>query len=86
MHDYHVVIPFLGIKQELMKNGMDVPSMITIHLLTWPRYEIDFYYACGIDKTPIKVLLNEGFNSLSIPYICGDDITVLGHKLRPVRG
>jgi len=69
MHDYHVVIPFIGIKQELMKNGLDVPSIITIHLLTWPRYNIDFYYACGIDSTPIRVLLNEGFKSLTIQEI-----------------
>ncbi len=69
MHDYHVVIPFIGIKQELMKNGLDVPSIITIHLLTWPRYNIDFYYACGIDSTPIKVFLNDGFKLLTIQEI-----------------
>ncbi len=69
MHDYHVVIPFISIKQELMKNGMDVASLITIHLLTWPRYGIDFYYACGINRAPIKTLLNEGFKSLTIQEI-----------------
>ena len=55
IHDYHAVIPFIGIKQILTKNGLDVASIITIHLLTWPRYNIDFYYACGIDETPIKI-------------------------------
>ena len=69
MHDYHVVIPFIGIKQELIKIGLNIPSIITIHLLTWPRYNIDYYYACGIDTTPIKILLNEGTKSFSIQEI-----------------
>ncbi|GAH97783.1 unnamed protein product, partial [marine sediment metagenome] len=55
IHDYHAVIPFIGIKQILAKNGLDVASLITIHLLTWPRYPIDFYRTCGIDHTPITI-------------------------------
>jgi starch synthase len=69
MHDYHVVIPFIGIKQELIRIGLNIPSIITIHLLTWPRYNIDYYYACGIDNTPIKILLKEGIKSFSIQEI-----------------
>ena len=60
MHDYHVVIPFINTKQELIKNGLDVASIITIHLLTWPRFDLDFYKACGIDNTPIPILLQGG--------------------------
>ncbi|MFW9898583.1 MAG: glycogen/starch synthase [Candidatus Thorarchaeota archaeon] len=69
MHDFHVVIPFIGIKQELIKHGLDVASIITIHLLTWPRYNFDFYYACGIDDTPIKVFMKEGFKLMSFKEI-----------------
>ena len=69
LHDYHSVIPFIGIKQEMIKNGLNLQSLITIHLLTWPRYGIDFYYACGIDHTPIRILLNDGYKSLSIEEI-----------------
>jgi len=69
MHDFHVVIPFIGIKQELIKNYLDVASIITIHLMTWPRYYIDFYYACGIDDTPIKILLKDGKKLMSIKEI-----------------
>jgi len=69
MHDYHVVIPFIGIKQELAKNGLDVASLITIHLLTWPRYDLDFFKACGIDDTHFKILLNDGLNLMSINKI-----------------
>ncbi len=69
MHDFHVVIPFIGIKQELIKNGLDVSSIITFHLLTWPRYNIDFYHACGIDDTPIKILMVDGNKLMSITEI-----------------
>ena len=66
IHDYHAVIPFIGIKQILAKNGLDVSSIITIHLLTWPRYSIDFYRACGIDHTPISIHLKEGLKPLTL--------------------
>jgi starch synthase len=69
IHDYHAVIPFIGIKQILAKNGLDVASLITIHLLTWPRYAIDFYRACGIDDTPITIHLKGGLKPLTLSEI-----------------
>jgi len=78
MHDYHVVIPFINIKQEMAKNGLDVPSLITIHLLTWPKYELDFYKTCGIDTTPIKLILPSGIKTLSFEEVyrlCEPEIT-----------
>jgi starch synthase len=69
LHDYHSVIPFIGIKQILTKNGLDVHSIITIHLLTWPRYNIEFYRGCGIDQTPIKILLKSGYTLLNLSEI-----------------
>ncbi|MFX1592355.1 MAG: glycosyltransferase [Promethearchaeota archaeon] len=69
IHDYHAVIPFIGIKQILTKNGLDVASIITIHLLTWPRYGIDFYRICGIDYTPISIHLKDGIKQLTLKEI-----------------
>ncbi|MFW9989646.1 MAG: glycosyltransferase [Candidatus Odinarchaeota archaeon] len=66
LHDYHAVIPFIGIKQRLSKNGLEVASLITIHLLTWPRYPIEFYSECGVDNTPISINLKEGIKTLTI--------------------
>ncbi len=66
MHDYHVVIPFIGVKQELKHNNLNVRSIITFHLLTWPRYNLDFYYKCGIDNIPIEILLKNGFKLMNI--------------------
>ncbi len=66
MHDYHVVIPFIGVKQELKANNLNVRSIITFHLLTRPRYNLDFYYKCGIDNIPIDILLKNGFKLMNI--------------------
>ncbi|MFO8019097.1 MAG: glycosyltransferase [Promethearchaeia archaeon] len=59
LHDYHVVIPFISLKQILEKQGLDVGSIITTHLLTHPKFKLDFYFACGIDETPISVRTGE---------------------------
>ncbi|TXT63501.1 MAG: GDP-mannose-dependent alpha-(1-6)-phosphatidylinositol monomannoside mannosyltransferase [Promethearchaeota archaeon] len=69
LHDYHAVIPFISIKQELFKNDIDIPSVITIHLLTWPRYPLDFIRSCGIDNTPIKIRCKDGLRSMDIEEI-----------------
>jgi len=69
LHDYHVVLPYIGMKQILEKKNLNVSSILTIHLLTWPRFEYAFYRASGIDETPIRVLLNEGFKVLNLNEI-----------------
>ena len=69
MHDYHTVIPFLGVKQELRNRYLNVRSIITFHLLTRPRYNLDFYYKCGIDNSPIDIILKNGFMLMNIKEI-----------------
>lgn len=69
LHDYHAVLAFISMKQVLTKNDLDVPSVITIHLLTWPQFDLNFYKACGIDNSPIKVRLPGGFKSISMTDI-----------------
>jgi len=76
LHDYHVVLPFISIKQVLTKNGFDVASIITIHLLTWPRFDLNFYKICGIDNTPIKVRLLTGLKALTLTEIFTLDNTI----------
>ena len=69
LHDYHVVLPFISMKQTLLKNGLDIASIITIHLLTWPQFNLDFYRICGIDNTAIKIRLPIGFKLLTLREI-----------------
>lgn len=83
MHDYHVVIPFMGMKQQLYKHGMDVPSIITIHLITWPVRDINFFRACGIDNTPIKILTKDGLELMSIEEIFNSCEGKGKHELNP---
>ncbi|MBD3339852.1 MAG: hypothetical protein GF353_12135, partial [Candidatus Lokiarchaeota archaeon] len=69
MHDYHVVIPFINTKQELNKRNLDTSSLITIHLLTHPKFDLQFYYACGVSEQPIKILLKDDLHKMTMAEI-----------------
>jgi len=69
LHDYHVVLAFFGMKQILARNGLKVASILTIHLMTRPRFEYNFYRICAIDDAPIRVLLDSGFKMLNLDQI-----------------
>jgi len=69
LHDYHVVLPFIALKQEFTKNQVEIASILTIHLLTWPRFGIDFYSTCGIDSSPIKIRMKKGYKLLKLEDI-----------------
>jgi len=69
LHDYHVVLAFFGMKQVLARKGLKVASILTIHLMTRPRFEYNFYRICAIDDAPIRVLLNSGFKMLNLDQI-----------------
>lgn len=69
IHDYHAIPPFIAIKQQLIKNRLDVPSILTIHLLTWPRYDLEFIKTCGIDNTFIPIRFEEGVREMNITEI-----------------
>ncbi len=69
LHDYHVVLGYMGLKQALIKKGLEVTSILTIHLLTWPRFEYEFYKLSGVDDTPVRILMIDGFKRLSFREI-----------------
>ena len=69
LHDYHVVLTFFGMKQVLARNGLKVASILTIHLMTKPRFEYNFYRICAIDESPIRVLLSNGYEMLNLNQI-----------------
>ena len=69
LHDYHVVLGYLGLKQALFKKGLEITSILTIHLLTWPRFEYEFYKLSGVDDTPVRMLMNNGYKMLSLREI-----------------
>lgn len=69
IHDYHPFLPYIAMKQELLKHQMDVSSVITFHLLTWPRKNKRFMKACGIDDTPLPIWLAKEKKLLSFDEI-----------------
>jgi len=69
LHDFHAVIPYISMKQELFRNNLEIPSIITIHLLTWPRYDLEFLRNCGINDTPIKIRREGGIEEMTIEEI-----------------
>jgi len=69
LHDYHVVMSYLSLKQALTKKSIEISSILTIHLLTWPRFEYEFYKISGVDESPIRVLMSDGFKMLSLNEI-----------------
>jgi len=56
-HDHHPLAAFLCCRQELNLIGKDVRSIITMHLLTWPRREIEFYWKAGVNNEPMLINL-----------------------------
>ncbi|MCJ7649940.1 MAG: glycogen/starch synthase [Candidatus Lokiarchaeota archaeon] len=77
LHDYHVVLPFIALKQVFTKNKVEISSILTIHLLTWPRFGLDYYSTCGIDSSPIKIRMKKGFKLLKLEDIialCYNDL------------
>ncbi|UYP48239.1 Glycogen synthase [Candidatus Lokiarchaeum ossiferum] len=50
IHDHHPVPALLCCKQELNLVGKDVRSIITMHLLTWPRRDLEFFWKCGVNN------------------------------------
>jgi glycogen synthase len=55
IHDHHPVGALLCCRQELNLVGRDIRSIITMHLLTWPRREIEFYWKSGVNNEPMLV-------------------------------
>jgi glycogen synthase len=59
-HDHHPLGAFLTCRQEMNLKGKDVRSIITMHLLTWPRRELQFFWKSGVNNEPLLIRL--GFN------------------------
>lgn len=69
IHDYHPFIAYIAMKQELLKHDLNIPSIITFHLLTWPRKNKRFLKACGIDDTSLQIWLDNEKKKLSFEEI-----------------
>jgi starch synthase len=50
IHDHHPVAALLCCRQELNLVGKDIRSIITMHLLTWPRRSLEFFWKAGVNN------------------------------------
>jgi glycogen synthase len=55
IHDHHPVGALLNCRQELNFANRDVRSIITMHLLSWPRRDIEFYWKSHVNNEPMLV-------------------------------
>ncbi|MEX2718144.1 MAG: glycosyltransferase [Candidatus Sigynarchaeum springense] len=60
VHDYHAVPGLLGLRQELIKRGTDVATILTIHLLTGPKVTMEYLACCGVADTPLPCTIKGG--------------------------
>nr|MDO8118127.1 glycosyltransferase [Candidatus Sigynarchaeota archaeon] len=49
VHDYHAVPACIAMRQKLLQAGLDVATIFTVHLLTWPKVDDAYLSCCGID-------------------------------------
>ena len=76
IHDHHPVAALLCCRQELNLVGKDIRSIITMHLLTWPRRELPFFWKCGVNNEPMLVQIGTyriWKNMHEIYDMCQDD-------------
>lgn len=55
IHDHHPLGALLCCCQELNLVGRDVRSLITMHLLTWPRRDLEFYWKSGVTNELLDI-------------------------------
>jgi len=56
-HDHHGVPALICCRQSLIKEKRDVPTIVTIHLMSWPRMSLDFFLTCGVENTEFDVFV-----------------------------
>jgi len=56
-HDYHPIPSTFVLKQNLMEYNHNVATVFTIHLMTYPRYPIEFLWDCGIEDNQMTIFI-----------------------------
>lgn len=65
-HDYHGVPALMCCRQVLLKKNRDVATVVTIHLMTWPRKNLEFLKLCGVENTEFDVFLGGEHKTYSL--------------------
>jgi starch synthase len=65
-HDYHAVPAMIATRQQLLAKKLDVATVITIHLLTYPRQTLEFLWECGIEDVPMDFYIGDQNLTLTV--------------------
>lgn len=57
-HDYHPAPAAIAARQVLMDGGLDVATIYTVHLLTWPSISMDYLACCGVSNVHVPCLVH----------------------------
>ncbi|MHA1646291.1 MAG: glycosyltransferase [Promethearchaeota archaeon] len=66
IHDHHPLAALLSCKQTLNHTQHPIHSIITMHLLTWPRRELEFFWKSGVNNEPMKLHIGNSWKTLSL--------------------
>ncbi|WP_457557597.1 glycosyltransferase family 4 protein [Candidatus Harpocratesius sp.] len=59
IHDHHPVAALFNCRQQLILSQRDVHTVITMHLLTWPRKSLQFYWESGVNNEKISAYIGD---------------------------
>lgn len=65
-HDYHGIPAMINVRQQLNKHNINISSVFTIHLLSWPRQPLDFLEKCGLEDHKMKMFYDNQIQFISI--------------------
>lgn len=66
IHDHHPVCALLNCRQQLLESHRDVKTIITMHLLTWPRKNLTFFWKSGVNNEPMSIQVGQHRSKFSV--------------------
>lgn len=65
-HDHHAVPAMISVRQQLNAADKDAATVITIHLLTWPRKSLGFLWDCGVENNEMELYIENGVRKVTV--------------------
>lgn len=66
IHDHHPLPALLNCIQQLNLQGKTSRTLITMHLLTWPRRDLDFYWESGVNNEKMNIHVGKSRMDLTL--------------------
>ena len=66
VHDHHPLPALLNCIQQLNLREKTTHTIITMHLLTWPRRDLQFYWECGLNNEKMNIQVGNSRMNLTL--------------------